>query len=163
MESDLQSGNINSIWLKSIGDDLKLIGDYIGYAYEGCNTLPEYILMVTQGVQHSIPDLRYKNLKLIISRFSILVPRLGPIIGDKVNLYLNSLSFLQKDVHQRKLFIAETHSSVTKHTTQTVTPFFNATLEQLEELHRKLIMDVAHLLYLGTDSNKEVKNSPRIA
>lgn len=163
MDETLQSANINTLWLKNILDNLVEIQKGLRRAREGCTNLNEYIGMQREQIIYLIPDIQYKNLSLLVTDISIIVQSLAPILKDKLTSYNNRLDQLIKILSDRKLFIQDARSQINKSTSSKLTVMFTPTLEQVDSIFREIILDIGSILYLTEDSNKKIKESPRLS
>lgn len=157
MESN-NSGNINSLWLANIFENLKKIEIFERYAREGCESVIEYAGIPFNQRHLQIADIQFKNLKCLLNEFLLVVPDLSPVLKeDDLKEILEKIKHAQKAVRNRDLFINEPKAlGIVKYTE--TTSFFDETLDYLSNQRLKMINKIAHLLYIkDKDEKKEDK------
>lgn len=160
MVVEVTSANINTLWLQNIYENLKKLEENMRLAREGCNSVLEYLQLYNIS-KTSLNDIRYKNLRLIITELSLLVTDLQPVLKDKANHYYTSISELDKVIDIRHLFVKETSNVDGQVKSSIVTPFFKATLDHAEGIRRKIINDIAPILYMDGSPSVEAKKEVR--
>jgi hypothetical protein len=159
MESDISSANINTLWLKNIYENLKKLEENMRLAREGCNSVMDFVRVYGLGL--SINEIKYQNLRLVITELSLLITDLLPVLKEKALNYEISIKELDKTIQLKNLFIKESRNIDGTLKESTVTPFFRATLEHSESLRRRIILDIAPILYLDESPSIEQKKEVR--
>lgn len=155
MEGDeFQSSNINRLWLNNIYENIKNLETMVRLAREGCLSLAEYMQIPFEQRAIILPDVQYKNMRMISNEMNLLLTDLVPVLGkDKVEEYLKILFSIEKIIDQRKLFVKDNYSSVKKQVvSSSTTEFFFETLRFLEVIRRNIIIDISSILYAKTDN-----------
>lgn len=155
MEGDeFQSSNINRLWLNNIYENIKNLETMVRLAREGCLSLAEYMQIPFEQRAIILPDVQYKNMRMISNEMNLLLTDLVPVLGkEKVEEYLKILFSIEKVIDQRKLFVKDNYSSVKKQVvSSSTTEFFFETLRFLEVVRRNIIIDISSILYAKTDN-----------
>ena len=157
-QEGFESTNINSKWLENIFENIKNIENAYRLAREGCSTVIEYLQIPTEHREIIIPDIQYKNLKLIISELDLLVTDANPVIGDtKTEEYRKKIEPLLNAMSQRKLFLHEPYSQVKKQISyRELTPFFWNTLDFVTRIKQDLIRDLSSILFVKSKGAEEL-------
>lgn len=147
---EVQSSNINSLWLQNIYDNIKKIEEFERFAREGCASVVEYLQIPHDQRQQIIADVQYKNLKLLINELKLVIPDITPVVDStKVDNFIKELDTYRENINQEHLFIRKTYSEVTKKIKQSsVTPLFYQTLENISSLRKELIELLQSILYI---------------
>ena len=155
--SNLESGNINTLWTNNIYENLKSLENLIRLAKEGCVSLLDYIQLPTNQRNVIITDIQYKNLKLIVNELNILIVNVLPIIGkDEADKLFKKLSTINQVINLRHKFIDDSYSQVQRTITYSkVTPFFMQTFEVLSDIRIQIIMLISNVLYIKEDASKK--------
>jgi hypothetical protein len=159
MQDEVKSANINGLWLQNIYENLKKLEENMRLAREGCNSVLEY-LQLYNIPRSSLNDIRYKNLRLIITELSLLVTDLLPVI-KKSDEYYESIKQLDQLIDNKNLFIKETSNLDGELKSSIVTPFFKATLDQADNIRRKIIIDIGNILYMDNAPSVQAQREVR--
>lgn len=159
MENErLQSGNINALWIDNIYQNLKNLENMERLANEGCLSILEYASIPIGQNKIVLGDLQYKNLRMMVSEFDLLITDLTPVIEEKdITLFINEINNIKKVINNRKLFVKESTSHRNIMMSSEITPFFNETLIYLRDLKRKLIKQIEGLLYIKQEADNRKK------
>jgi hypothetical protein len=149
----VESDNINSIWLKNVFESLKNLEIMQRNAREGCSSLFEYLQIPMEHRNAILADAQYKNLKFMVTEFSLLLSKLAPILEPDDVEKLDGINqrFL-KIIDHKNIFIKELRRNNFPYS-QT-TPAFDETLNLISLQVSKIIMKIEHLLYIKNEDNK---------
>jgi len=153
---DIQSSNINSLWLQNIYENLKKIEEYERYAREGCSSIFEYLQYPIETRRIILADVQYKNLKLILNEMLLVIPDLAPVIREEQTEQLKSkFNRIRSPVNNRTLMIKESYSESKRSIINSeVTENFGLALDALSLLRQEIIMLIKDLLYVKMERNK---------
>lgn len=157
MEEGFESSNFNSKWMDNIYENIKNSEFMVRMAREGCTTILEYIQMPPHQREIVVGDVQYKNLRLLIGELNLLLTDLQPIIKEEESKkYFEVLGSLDKIKNNRKLFVKDIYSaSQSRIISSKITPFFLEVLKGVEEVRKKMILEIAPVLYLKTEDKKK--------
>jgi hypothetical protein len=150
MESNLyQSANINQAWLSNVYENLKNLEGLERLAREGCISLLDYVNMPMEIRTIQISDIQFKNLRLMVTEFSLLLTDLTPIIEKTKHDYLKGVvSNIDRIINERSLFIKDSFSQTQNRITKSeTTHLYWETITILTELREEVIREIAHLLF----------------
>lgn len=156
MQNQVISGNINSLWINNIYENIKSIEIMVRMAREGCNSLNEYVQIPFERKELFIVDAQYKNLRQMHTELGLLVTDLSPLLKkEETEKYFNLLDSVEKVIENRKLFIEDIKNSDSMIVSSRTTPFFYETLVFLEGIRRKLIMEMSGLLFIKDEMRRD--------
>lgn len=143
------TGNINSKWLENIYENLKKIEEFERYAREGCASILEYTSIPFEQRPMQIGDIQYKNFRLLINEFSLVIPDLTPVIEQEEIIKINSRLALIKDhIDKQHLFIVYVKDHNGKIINSKTTELFKFTLDYMSTVRSMVISSISHLLFL---------------
>lgn len=146
---EVQSTNINSLWLDNIYENLKNLEKQFKLAFEGCNDVMEYCGIPMYTRPQILADTQYKNMRFIVTELRLLIKDVSPVIPDDYQYFLNKLKPIVESIGNRRLFVKELKSeSKQAIISSRVTPFFHETLNYLNEINLELVLKIKHLLYI---------------
>lgn len=149
MEENIQSANINSLWLNNIYENIKNIETYAKFAYNGCKDVMEYLQIPLEIRQKTIADVQYKNLSLMVNELKIVIPDTVPVIGEeKAKEFLNKLNIYSQTLKKRELFIQKVNDAENNIKYNNVTELFEKTLDDASYLRIELILLLKNILYI---------------
>lgn len=156
---NIQSANINALWLQNIYENLRNLQAYERLAREGCMSIIEYIQVPWEKKQIYLNDVQFKNLKFIGTEMQILLVDLTPIMDAKdLDKFQKQLDNMNKVINLRKLFIKEFFSGIKKEVTKSeMTPFFYETLNLFIKLRSDIINSISHVLYVKQEDQNTKK------
>lgn len=158
MEEDvnnLQSGNINAIWLQNIYENIKNLEMLERLAREGCNSLLDYLQMPFEQRDLIIGDLQYKNLRFIITEIYLLLSDLTPVLKDiELNNFYKALDKMKTIIEDRTLFLDEPRLANKRLKYSHPTEFFYLTLDFLHQLKINIIRSISHILYIKEEKKE---------
>jgi hypothetical protein len=147
---ELQSSNINALWLQNVYENIKNLENLERMAREGCTSLMEYLSIPMDTQKIISADVQYKNLRFIVTETHLLLGDLTPILSqEKLKVFRDNLKQVQKVLENRKLFVKETYS-VSKNgiVSSKTTEVFMKTVEFLSELKLNILQEISHILYI---------------
>lgn len=150
---DIQSSNINSLWLQNIYDNLKKIEEFERYAREGCASIMDYLQIPYQQRNMIIADIQYKNLKLILNEMLLVIPDLSPVIGDeKAGELQEKFNKIRSFIKNRSLMIQENYSESKKAIINSqTTEQFDIALDALALLRQEIINNIKEILFIKSN------------
>ena len=153
---EVESTNINSLWLQNIYENLKNLEVEFRYAFEGCKDVLEYCNIPVHNRRQIIADVQYKNLRMIVTELRLLIKDIAPVIPDDYEMFLTKLQPIIEVINTRSLFVTEKVSEVKRTIISSeVTPFYNKTVEYLNALNMDLVLKIKHLLYISDEPTKK--------
>lgn len=145
------SSNINEKWLDNIYENIKNIEKLERYAREGCESLIEFLNIPFNQRAYILGEVQFKNLKLLISEFKLLLGDLSPLLEEsKTKPYIEFINKVQKAINRRGLFIQSEYDLNGNIKSAIPTPFFYETIEGFYNLKVKLFREekVRNILYI---------------
>lgn len=146
--------NINEKWpLHIYESNIKNLEIYERFALEGCESILDYAMIPYNQRAYQVGDLRYKNLRFIITEFKLLLTNLAGLISEKeMKEYNQFIEEISKVIDNRKLFIKESMNINKEVTDSKVTDFFKLTLDTYYSLKKQLFRtkELKDLLYVNT-------------
>lgn len=146
----IESANINLKWIENIYDNIKKIEEYERLAREGCSSILEYVQYPVRNRNVFLCDIQYKNLRMLLNEFILIIPDIVPVIGDvESQKFMDVLNRIKDVIDKRELFIEEYKSNVTKTIDDAkMTMLFSKSLDALSTCRIELIKLVKHILYM---------------
>lgn len=153
VDSTTESDNINSLWLKSVFESLKSLENMERMAREGCSSLLEYLQYPIELRASQFADIQYKNLRFMVTEFSLLIRKLNPIIDETYgNTLMLTVSRLQNVIDRRGLFVKEVKKN--NYISTELTNNFSRALFLLSEAISEIIKKIDYILYIKEKDNK---------
>lgn len=148
-ETSYGSDNINTLWLKNVYENIKLLEEHSRLAREGCTSLMDYLQIPHQQRDIIIGDTQYKNLRFMVTEFSLLLEDLEIPIKNKEKLkkFRKAIREIEEKLEHRHLFIKEARDVKNGVRSSKTTPFFTQTLIFLSDLKIDIFRNIAHLIY----------------
>jgi len=155
-EASFDSGNINTLWLHNIYENLHNLEEQERLSREGVSTLVDYANLPKQERESIIADLQYKNLKMMVSETYLLLTDILPVVNEdfhtKKKKFLDGVS---KHINDKRLFL---HSPVNQKTKTIIKielkPLFYETLTIITDLRQDIIKELSHLLYVKHENDE---------
>jgi len=146
---NLESNNINQLWIKNIYENIKKLEELFRRSSEGCSSLIEYLMIPISIREREISEAMYKNLKLIRTEMKLLVADCCLHLQDnKYNKYLEKIDALKKIINNKAIFITESYSArLNMIIGSQVTQYFQETLDFFFNLRVEIMRDIKSLLY----------------
>lgn len=148
------TGNINEKWLNNIYENIKKIEEYERLVREGCSSLLDYVQIPLHNRPMVIGLTQFKNLRFIITEFSLLLADLTPTIDNgKTKKYTKILKDIEKAIKTEHFFLVSRFDANRNLIETKTTPFFWETIDVLHNLKVELFKDIKHILYIGTQDH----------
>ena len=156
METNVDSGNINALWLENIYENLKNLEKMERIAREGCSSVFEYLQYSPQDRKVMVGDIQYRNLSLMFTEFELLLTDLVPVVnGEKHEFYLRIIKPFQKIIKHRDMFVSERKLLNGSISATVTTDEFWKVLDVLSDLRRDIIKEISPILYVKEDVKKK--------
>jgi len=165
MNEDYESSNINTKWLENIYENLKNLEVISRNAREGCSSLLEYLQIPLQSKAIIIADVKYKNLRFMVTEMDLLLTDLTPVLEEeKLNSLRETLNKIEPLMKNRDLFVEESFSASSNSINHSEnTDLFNETLKFLLKLRIDIIKSISHILYMSkSDRQSKQEATQRI-
>ena len=159
--AEVESSNINSLWLNNIYENLKNLEMLERLAKEGCSSIFDYFQISPENKRIMLADVQYKNLRFMITEMDLLLTDLTPVIeGKALTKFRSDITRIQCYINQRKLFVKESYSAsrnqiISSYTTE----FFRSTLDMICNMHIDIIKEIKEILYMGNKNKDSQKVS----
>lgn len=146
---NLESNNVNQLWVRNIYENIKRLEELFRRANEGCSSLIDYMSIPYNLRDREITEAMYKNLKLIRTEMKLLVADCClHLESTKYESYLNKINSLKTIINNRQIFIQESYSArLNQVINSQVTPYFQETLDFFFNLRVEIMKDIKSLLY----------------
>jgi len=146
MESidNLETANINTLWMQNIYENIKNIEDLLRIAKEGVPNLVDFLQIPINQRDIQINEARYKATRLIITEMELLLSDSSPILkDDKYETFMKRLGSISKAIRNKGLFIKTKHSASTNTITGSSTSrLLEDTIDFLAYLRTKIILEL---------------------
>lgn len=146
----LESDNINALWMKNVFESLKNLEIMERNAREGCASLFEYLQIPIEYRNVILADAQYKNLRFMVTEFSLLLMKLRPVLQEEEMKLLTKTSKKLIELMERKKFFVKEFKRNNMMISQ-VTPVFNEFLNLLSDNISEIIKKIEHLLYISQE------------
>lgn len=148
-EFGVDAANINSKWIENIYENIKKIEEFERLAREGCTSIFDYVQIPMNDRNMFLVEIQYKNLKLLLNEFILVIPDINPVIGEtESGEFMQLLEKLSKVMEDKKNIIRYFRSDVqNKITDAELTDSFYTMLKILHDLRVKLILVLKNILY----------------
>lgn len=157
MESEYaQSSNINAKWLENIYENIKHLEDHERLAREGCRTVLEFVQIPANTREIVLGETQFKNIKLFVNEFSLLLSDLSPVIEEKkLEEFRNAIDAVEKGFSDEAKFIKRIRNAQRQVIRVELTGFFHKTLRFLADLKVKLFIEIKGILYISPNRKIE--------
>lgn len=148
-EFAIDTANINSKWIENIYENIKKIEEFERLAREGCSSIIEYAQIPPTDRSTFLVEVQYKNLKLLLNEFILVIPDITPVIGEvESTKFMGVLDRLSKVIEYKNNLIKYYKSDVlNKIIDAKLTETFYNILKILHDLRVELILLLKHILY----------------
>lgn len=152
-ETQFETTNINTLWLMNIFENLKNLEEMERLAREGVNSLMDFAQIHPRQRELEIPELKYKNLKMMVSEMYLLLTDLQPVTSEEFNARLKKvLDKINDTMDNRKLFLHEPYNQREDRIhKKELTKFYFDTLRVLHFMRKDIIKEISPILYLKED------------
>lgn len=149
-EFEVESANINIKWIENIFDNIKKIEEFERLAREGCASILEYIQLPIKDREIYLVEIQYKNLKLLLNEFILIVPDIVLIVGEeKSKEFLGSVKRIGNVINKKENIVHTSRSDVSNTITSAkLTPLFDKSLNILSQLRMELIIELKNILFM---------------
>ena len=148
MEKKVISGTINKEWLSNILENIKNLEQLERLAREGCITIFDYFNSSYEERLSRYADIQYKNLRMMVTEFDLLLTDLSPIYQEELEDYTTSLKKLKEVLGKRHLFVKESLSVDKRIKKSQVTEFFLSMVDYISEMKRNLYIVISEILFV---------------
>lgn len=146
-----QTSNINAKWLDNVYDNIKRIEDYERLAREGCLTLLDFVSIPESQRNVTLGEAQFKNLKMLVTEFSLLMSDLSPVIKDNVlEDFRSQLRDIDNALNNESWFLKRIYNTSRQVKQVKLTDFFYTSLRFVSNLKIKLFKEIRHILYIQT-------------
>jgi hypothetical protein len=149
MDNTIRTANINETWLLNIYENIKKIENYERLAREGCTSVMEYVQMPIRDREINAGLIQYKNLKILLTEFILLLADLTPTIRkDKIKEFHDALDSLENIIQNENYLLVKRYDENNKIISINTTNNFNYILKSLHKLKIELFDQIKHILYI---------------
>lgn len=154
-----ETTNVSTLWDKNIFENIENLEKMERLAREGCQSIIEYIDYPINSIHLILPNIQYKNLKMMVSEIGLLLSDLSPIITEEFYDEIMEENNKYKIVMlNRNLFIKESYNKLHKNPKLVecrLRPAFYETLENVSKLKVKIIKKIAPILFVEKKGEEE--------
>lgn len=152
--TNIRTANINEVWLSNVYENIKNIEQYERLSREGCVSIMDYVMMPPKDREINAGLIQYKNLRILLTEFILLLADLTPIIRkEKFNKYQESLDALEKVINMEDYLIKRRYDENNKVISINITKNFDDVLKSIHNLKIELFFDIKHILFIQPQQN----------
>lgn len=152
MDEFTTTGNINDKWLLNIYQNIIKIEEYETLARDGCSSIYEYANMSMERRKIEIPETQFKNIKMMVTQFILLVGDLSPKMSkDTSDKFLEVIESIDKALRYNEDLFIERNLDVNRNLKEVLLlPRFNETIDILFKIKTELFRENKDILYIGS-------------
>lgn len=151
---EFETTNISTLWNKNIFENVKNLEEMERLAREGCQSILQFIQMDPNTIHLILPEIQYKNLKMMVSEIGLLLSDLSPVVDEtfykeielelaKYKIQILTKKFFIVDIKEQ-LKVTKKPKILNKYLTN---EFYNL-LEKVSDLKVKIIKKIAPILFV---------------
>jgi hypothetical protein len=157
-ETSIETTNINSKWLQNISDNFIRIEKFETLGRNGFRDILEFISIPANIRDNEMALAQYQNMINMLNELIIVLPDIAPILGtDKTKQYQERLYKVREITKDRSKFLNQIRKINNKMIIETK-PLLLDTIDYLHSIRADLYIDVSHILFPASATNREHKD-----